>query len=308
MKTTQFLPEGYAPSPQVPLPLSTIEDYIAEKAIVEGLALRCDSSHNLHVSLFGYDGVIPSHEAVHPKVSGSQREIAILSRVGQAVSCVITGVTVDGGGKPHLQLSRRAAQEMALSHLLKTATCGTILRGRITHLASFGAFVDIGCGVIALLPLCYISVSRISHPAQRFTPGQRVRVVVRHVDEERCRFTLSHRELLGTWLQNASRFSPGETVTGFVRGVMEYGCFVELTPNLCGLADEKEDIQENDAVTVFIRSIRPEQMKIKLQIMKKASDILKPPPLVYHLTDGQIQQWQYAPSDCEKDFPITYFF
>ncbi len=45
------------------------------------------------------------------------------------------------------------------------------------------------------------------------------------------------RELLGTWQENAARFRAGQTVTGVVRTVTDYGAFIALTPNLCGLAE-----------------------------------------------------------------------
>ncbi|MFR0768418.1 MAG: hypothetical protein ACLSHO_01295 [Dysosmobacter sp.] len=60
--------------------------------------------------------------------------------------------------------------------------------------------------------------------------GQKILAVVKVFDRENRRITLTHKELLGTWLENASRFSEGDTVQGTVRGVMDYGCFVELAP------------------------------------------------------------------------------
>ena len=70
--------------------------------------------------------------------------------------------------------------------------------------------------------------------------------------------------------------------------------FVELTPNLSGLAEGREGLAENDAVSVFIKSIRPEQQKIKLQIIQKTEQ--RPQPLRYFVTGGTVQfPWQYAP-------------
>ena len=117
-------------------------------------------------------------------------------------------------------------------------TCGDVIPVRITHLEPFGAFADIGCGIVSLLPIDAISVSRIDHPKERFTVGMDIRAVVRMKDENRI--TLSHRELLGTWTENAERFRVGETVAGIVRSVESYGIFVELTPNLAGLAAERK--------------------------------------------------------------------
>ena len=296
MKNERFLPEGYAPLSTLPLPLSNLEELMEQGAVVEGMVLRCDARHDLHVKFCGYDGLIPREEAVLPEISGADREIAVLSRVGHSAAFVITGIDIDGGGRPRLRLSRRRAQAMALEHLLACCPVGTVVRGRITHLARFGAFVDIGCGVVALLPLEHISVARISHPNLRFTVGQNILAAVKGVDAAARRFTLTHRELLGTWLENAAQFAPGETVTGFVRGIKDYGVFVELTPNLSGLAEGREDLRENDAVSVFIKSSRPEQQKIKLQILQKTEQ--PPQPLRYFITGGTVEfPWQYAPEE-----------
>ena len=104
------------------------------------------------------------------------------------------------------------------------------------HLEHFGAFVDIGCGVVSLLSIDCISVSRISHPRDRFYVGMHIRAAVRSIERsdegEMRRIYVTHRELLGTWEENAVDFSVGQTVAGTVRSVEDYGVFVELTPNL----------------------------------------------------------------------------
>ncbi len=81
---------------------------------------------------------------------------------------------------------------------------GDVVDAKITHLESFGAFADIGCGIVALMPIDAISVSRIEHPKERFSVGMDIRAVVR--SKENGRISLSHKELLGTWEQNAARF------------------------------------------------------------------------------------------------------
>lgn len=307
MKNHRILPEGYGPLPLSPLPLPVVQELIETEEVAEALAVRCDTGHNLHVRFRGYEGIIPRAEAVSPLVSGADREIAVLSRVGHCVQFIITSIAITGGGKPVLILSRRKAQERALQFLLENCPPGTVVRGKITHLERFGAFVDIGGGVVGLLPLDNISVARITHPSQRFVTGQNILCAISEVDMAEKRFTLTHKELLGTWLENASLFAPGETVTGRVRGIKDYGMFVELTPNLSGLADCCEGIQENDPVTVFIKSIRPEQMKIKLQILQKMEGPLPPEPLNYYITDGCLQAWHYAPPGCAKPYPPTFF-
>ncbi|MPN44587.1 hypothetical protein SDC9_192152 [bioreactor metagenome] len=82
---------------------------------------------------------------------------------------------------------------------------------------------------------------------------------------------------------------------------------MELTPNLSGLADGREDISEGDSVSVYLKSIRPERMKIKLQIIEKLPREAAPQPLKYQITDGQLTHWVYSPPNYEKDPVVTDF-
>lgn len=180
-----------------------------------------------------------------------------------------------------------------MAWLLENAVPGAVIPARVTHLASFGAFVDIGCGVISLIPLACLSVSRVSHPRDRLAPGQDVLAVVTAVDRDRRRFSLSQKELLGTWLENAADFAPGDTVPGVVRSVQDYGVFVELAPNLSGLAEGRTAVQPGEAVAVYIKSIRPAGHKIKLQIVQSLGPAPAPGPLRYFITDGTVENWVY---------------
>ena len=193
-----------------------------------------------------------------------------------------------------------------MEHFLEHLAPGSLLTGRVTRLESFGAFVDVGCGIVAMLPTEHISVSRISHPKERFQTGQKILTAVRTIARETRRITLTHRELLGTWMENASRFRPGETVRGTVRTVKDYGSFIELAPNLSGLADAR-DLAPGDGASVLIKSIRPERMKIKLQVIEKLPPQMQPEPLRYQVTDGKLDRWTYSPPGYEKEPVETVF-
>lgn len=293
MHRNTYLPEGCGALLPEKLSLSALQECVKEETVWEGVVIRCDSSRNLHVQAGGYSGVIPREEVVHPYITGSERDIAILSRVGRRVCFTVTGVEVDAGGRPHLTLSRRNAQEQAIHWLLEHASVGDILPACVTHLAAFGAFVDLGCGFISLIPLENISYARVSHPKQRFQVGQEILVLVTDIQQDSCRFYLSHKELLGTWLENAADFAAGETVTGIVRGIREYGTFVELSPNLSGLAEGWGHLPDGELVSVYIKSIRPEVQKVKLQIVDDLGVADRLPALRYRITDGTIKQWCY---------------
>ena len=293
MRRTEYLPEGAAPLFPDNQPLSALQLAMEDQTILTGMAIRCDAQRDLTVRFGGYEGTIPRLDAIHPSISGAERDIAILSRVGKPTSFTITAIDTDGGGRPRLTLSRRAAQEQAMAWLLENAPPGAVLPARVTHLESFGAFVDLGCGVTSLIPLENLSVSRVSHPSDRFRAGQDILAAVTGVDAASCRFYLTHKELLGTWLENAACFAPGSAVPGIVRGVKEYGIFIELAPNLTGLAEWRGDVSPGDAVSVYIKSIRPDTRKIKLQIIQNLGPAREPADIRYFITDGTIDGWAY---------------
>ena len=93
-----------------------------------------------------------------------------------------------------------------------------------------------------------------------------IRVIIRSM-EPGGRICVSHKELLGTWEENAAAFSPGQTVTGIVRSIEDYGVFVELTPNLAGLAEYRESLTVGQRAAVYIKSMIPARMKVKLVLI-----------------------------------------
>lgn len=307
MNKTLYPPEGLVYDPNHPYTLPFLKGAMEQGEILAGKVLRCDTQHRLIVDLDGWTGIIPETECVAPFISGAGKGIALLSCVGRAVSFLVTNMMISPRGDTCFLLSRRRAQEKIMQQLLADCPPGSVLPARVTHLDSFGAFVDIGGGVISMIPLAAISVARIRHPAERFTLGQKILTVVERTDPDRKRIYLTHRELLGTWLENASFFEEGETVSGIVRGSKDYGIFVELTPNLSGLADYREPLPPGTQVTVHIKSIQPERMKVKLQIIQTLESVTIPPPLHYQITDGRIQRWCYSPPDYIKEPVVTDF-
>lgn len=294
MCKNEYLPEMSAPLFPQGQPMEVLQEALTEERILTGIAVRCDERRDLIVRLGGYEGRIPREEAVHPSITGAQREISILSRVGRPVSFVICSISMDSTGKLRLLLSRKKAQEKAIAYFLENAHPGQILPAQVTHLSSFGTFVDLGCGVLSMLPLEDTSTSRIYHGGDRFRVGQRILTILRSADPEKKRFYLSHKELLGTWAQNAADFSPGEVVPGIIRGIREYGVFVELAPNLSGLSDPvAEELAIGDRVSVYIKAVKPDKRKIKLQIIDRLEPLREPEPLRYFITEGTVENWEY---------------
>lgn len=266
---------------------------------LEARAVLCDRGHNLDVDLRCMKGFMPRKECAMGIENNTVRDIAIISRVNKPVDFVITGFSENERGETFALLSRRKLQEECAANYTSSLIPGDIIDARVTHLEPFGAFCDIGAGISALMPIDGISVSRIPHPCVRFSVNQDIKAVVKSIDEN-GRITLSQKELLGTWEENASKFAPGETVPGVIRSVEDYGIFVELAPNLAGLAECALGPRAGDSAAVYIKSINPERMKIKLIIVDYFTGDGKSPAADYFISDGHIDKWTYSPETSIK--------
>lgn len=298
----EYYPEGYlydeGEMAHKPITQSALISAQANGTILEAKVIMCDYEHNMTVDLGCMKGIIPRAEGAIGISEGTTRDIALISRVGRPVCFTVTDFATDAFGKTYAVLSRKKAQEVCRDYMLSNCRCGDIVRAKVTHLESFGAFCDIGCGNIALLPIDAISVSRISHPSDRFFEGENISAIISNIDEN-GRLTLSHKELLGTWEENAASFMHGQTVSGIVRSVENYGIFIELAPNLAGLAEPKEGIKAGQSASVYIKSIIPEKMKIKL-IVIDSFDSDNRMETKYFYNGDHIDHWTYSPQNCNK--------
>lgn len=266
--------------------------------IFRAMCVKCDEFHDLHIDLGQIRGIIPREEAALGITEGKTKEIGILSRVGKPVSFQV----LEFRGGDTAILSRRSAQLEARSYFLSALRPGDVIPAMVQTAADFGVFCDIGCGFPALMRIDRCCVSRLQTTREMYSTGQDIFVAVLDVDDVLGQLTLTSRELLGTWEENADEFHPGQTVTGTVRSVMPYGIFVELTPNLSGLAEISGNYLPGDRVSVYIRGILRQQHKIKLNILEKLPP-LPPSPPQYRIRSGHIDRWEYYPGSKA----VTYF-
>ena len=270
----------------------------AAGTILEAQAVLCNGSHDLIVDLPAGRGIIPREEGAIGIAEGTTRDIALLSKVNKPVCFKIIDMRSSEEGTQYI-LSRRRAQEECRDNYISRLTSGDVITARVTHLEPFGCFVDIGCGIPSLIPIDAISVSRIAHPNDRFYNGQDIFAVIKSIEDGRI--CLSHKELLGSWEENAMKFSAGETVGGIVRSVESYGIFIELAPNLAGLAEPKENVIPGQAASVYIKALIPEKMKVKLIIVDVFENARFPSKFSYFIDSGHIDRWVYSTPQSGKN-------
>ncbi len=184
--------------------------------------------------------------------------------------------------KNRLILSEQAAMRERRKHLkselLARLEQGLVVEGKVTSLADFGAFVDIG-GADGLVHLSEISWNRVNHPSDVLKLGQTVKVKVISVDRDRNRIGLSLKQLQPEpWSTITQRFLVGQVVQAKVTRLTDFGAFARLEDDVEGLihasemADEevKPDavVQPGDELTVRIIRIDPERKRIGLSLKR----------------------------------------
>lgn len=146
---------------------------------------------------------------------------------------------------------------------------GQIVNGIVTGIQPYGAFIRMENGADGLVYIEDLSVARIKTPHERLKIGQKVEVVIKSIDRSKGKVILSYKETLGTWEENAKKFTEGIKVKGKVRETEKNknGIFIELAPNLVGMAEYEEGLSYGQDVNVYIKKIDSEKRKVKLLIV-----------------------------------------
>ena len=146
---------------------------------------------------------------------------------------------------------------------------GQIVGGTVTGIQPYGAFIKMDNGIDGLVFIEDLSVARIKSPEERVKVGQKIKCMVKSVDENTGRVSLSYKNCLGTWDDNIKSFKEGMTEKGIVRDTEKNknGIFIELTPNLVGMTEYTRELKYGETVDVCIKKILPEKKKIKLIVV-----------------------------------------
>ena len=177
-----------------------------------------------------------------PASRSGVREAAEMEKlVGQEIRCRIIKLDVDD---EDVVVDRRSVVEEE-AHQLRRNTIeslveGSVVRGTVRSLASYGAFVDIG-GVDGLLHVGDISWSRGADPSTELAVGDVLDLKVLKVDKQAGKISLGLKQMSADpWQEAVSKLNPGDRVTGEVTRLADFGAFVEVQPGVEGLIHVSE--------------------------------------------------------------------
>lgn len=266
MKAINFVPEGWN-NEITKVNKENISQFLESNQTLQGLVKECDANYNLHINFEnGLNGIIPwsEVEGINIDENGLPKTNLCTGKVHKFVQFKVKEINNE-----NVILSRKQVQNEALDWATSELQLGEEVSGIVKSIKPYGAFVEIGGGVVGLVHIEDLSVARIKTPYERLKIGQKVDVVVKYIDREQNKIILSQKELLGTWEENAKRFDQKTVVKGKIRETEKNknGIFVELTPNLVGMAEYKEGYEYGQDVDVYIKKIDRDKKKIKLLII-----------------------------------------
>jgi len=225
-------------------------------------------------------GFVPaSHVLDLPRGLDDDARADYLSRyVGQELALKIIEVNPQ---RRRLVLSQRDAQresrDAAKDRLLVDLSVGDTVRGRVSSLRDFGAFIDIG-GADGLVHLSELSWRRIRHPNEILSVGMEVDAYVLQLDRDGRRIGLSLKRLeRNPWAEIEAKYAIGQIVEGNVSRVVSFGAFVELEDgieallHLTQMGDPPPQTPEalfkiGDHLTAEIITLEPDRQRMGLSI------------------------------------------
>ncbi len=239
----------------------------------------------LLVNLDGVRGFVPASQ-----VSGisrgpdAQKQSDMAKLVGGSLTLKIIEINRN---RNRLILSERQAvqevREARKDEIIENLKEGDVRTGTVTSITDFGAFVDIG-GADGLVHLSELSWSRVKHPAEMLKVGEKVKVYVLNIDNDRKRIALSiKRTQEEPWSTISGRYQLGQLVNATITQLASFGAFARLEDGVEGLVHvsemgdgriqhPRELVSEGDTIPVRIIRIDPARKRIGLSMARVDSD------------------------------------
>ncbi len=237
------------------------------------------TDYGAFVDLGGIDGLLHVTDMSWKRVNHPSQIV----NVGDTVKVQVVKINPD---TQRISLGMKQLGEDPWVSVQAKYPVGTRLKGEITNITDYGAFVELEDGVEGLIHVSEMSWTKKNvHPGKIVSTSQEVDVEVLDVDPEKRRISLGLKQTQDNpWNAFLAEHPVGSEVTGEVRGITEFGMFVGIGPELDGMVhindiswdktgDEAiQDYNKGDEVTVRVLDVDPEKERISLGIKQVGGD------------------------------------
>ncbi len=221
----------------------------------------------------GLEGMVHISELSWSRVDRPEDVVAL----GETVKVRLLAVNKLDNGQFKISLSMKQAMGDPWDEVSERFKPGDKVVGKITRCMDFGVFVELVPGVEGLVHISEMSYTkRVLKPEDEVSQGETVTVIVKEIDLEKRRISLSIRETHGDpWADAAEKYTKGQAVQGILEKKEAFGYFIQLEPGITGLlplsllrtsenASKIEKTQVGEAIAVRIEAVNADQRKISL--------------------------------------------
>ncbi len=250
---------------------------LAEGQIRSG-TVRSITPYGAFVDLGGVDGLLHISDMSWSRVKDAKEVV----QPGQQIEVKVLKIDRE---KDRISLGLKQILANPWTGVADRYQAGQQIKGRVTRLAEFGAFVEVEPGLEGLVPISEMSwVKRVRHPSEVVQEGSIIDAVVLQVDPEKRRMSLGMRQVQeNPWTGAALRFAPEQVVTGKVTRLTDFGAFIEVEPGIEGLvhisqlADHHvkrvaDVVQPGQEVQARVLSIDVEGQRLSLSLKGAKAD------------------------------------
>jgi small subunit ribosomal protein S1 len=242
---------------------------LAPKTILEGQVVEI-TDFGVFVNLGGVDGLVHRSELTYARF-GHPKEVV---KLGETVRVQVMDVD---GDRDRINLSMKALSPDPWQEAMEKYTIGQRVKGKVTNLTNFGAFVELESGLEGLIHVSELSwTKRVRHPNEVLKEGDEVEAVVLRLDAKERRISLGLRQTQpDPWSALPAKYPPGTPVKGKVTGLTDFGVFMEIEDGIEGLihiselANERvtnpaELFKRGDEIEAVVLNIDPVDQRASL--------------------------------------------
>ena len=223
----------------------------------------------------GLSGLVPISEISWSHIENPEDVL----KADDTPQVVVISIQQRPEGDPKIALSIKQVLDNPWSHVRDQFHVGDRVKGRITRLAPFGAFVELAPGIDGLVHLSEISYTqRVNRPEDFLQPADEVYVLIKEIDLLKKRISLSIKDAEGDpWMDVPEKYKTGQSLEGMLQKKEKWGYIVTLEPGVVGILPlskirssgqpaAMESLKPGRAMTVIIDEIKPEERRITLRL------------------------------------------
>ncbi len=204
-------------------------DKLVPGATLEGTVVEV-TDFGVFISLGGVDGLVHRSELTYGRFNHPKDVV----KLGDEVKVQVIDVDRE---RDRINLSMKSLTQDPWGHAVEAYHIGQRVKGKVTNLTNFGAFVEIEAGLEGLIHVSEMSwTKRIRHPNEVLKEGDEVEAVILRIDPKDRRISLGLRQTTpDPWSELPAKYPPGTPVKGKITGLTDFGVFMELEEGIEGL-------------------------------------------------------------------------